>query len=221
MRVEKEPMHVETLHGIGWEGGCKNYQYACSDGRCIAKEWVCDGDGDCSSGEDEKTAKTHTVCSPSRFQCTNRLCIDEALLCNGNDDCGDNSDEPSACGIDECKSKRPVCSQICIEKKIGYECKCHPGYQFQEVENVTGPGNSSQRASQNRKCIDIDECSTTYPCSHYCKNTIGGFKCSCADGYTMLSDGICAVADGSAPGIQPYYLRLIGTSKNNVTTFTS
>lgn len=49
--------------------------------------------------------------------------------------------------INECNSKRPVCSQICVDKKIGYECQCHPGYQL-EQESL-----SSKEVSPNKKCV--------------------------------------------------------------------
>ena len=40
--------------------------------------------------------------------------------------------------------------------------------------------------------IDIDECFenlSTLPCDHLCNNTIGGFDCSCEEGFMLLEDG--------------------------------
>lgn len=59
-------------------------------------------------------------------------------------------------GIDECKSRRPVCSQVCVEKKIGYDCKCYQGYTFNDTldtELNTSQRNQIQRTSPNRKCV--------------------------------------------------------------------
>jgi len=35
---------------------CKNDEFRCDNGRCISKQWTCDGDSDCPHGEDEKKA---------------------------------------------------------------------------------------------------------------------------------------------------------------------
>ena len=37
---------------------------------------------------------------------------------------------------------------------------------------------------------DINECLGTNPCEQNCNNTIGGFFCSCWDGYALLNDMI-------------------------------
>lgn len=34
--------------------------------------------------------------------------------------------------------------------------------------------------------MDVDECSTTLPCSQRCINTYGSYKCLCVDGYEAL-----------------------------------
>lgn len=36
-----------------------------------------------------------------------------------------------------------------------------------------------------RTCVDIDECSSGFPCSQQCINTYGTYKCLCADGYEV------------------------------------
>jgi len=72
------------------------------------------------------------------------------------------------------KIVRP-CEQICIDRPIGYECKCHPGYK-----------------SMGHSCHDVNECASTEiikPCNQICYNTIGSFKCDCTAGYTLLPDG--------------------------------
>ncbi|XP_057250968.1 wall-associated receptor kinase 5-like [Beta vulgaris subsp. vulgaris] len=51
----------------------------------------------------------------------------------------------------------------------GYRCTCRPGY---EGNPYLSPG-----------CTDIDECASPIkPCSHYCTNTLGSYKCSCPKG---------------------------------------
>lgn len=67
------------------------------------------------------------------------------------------------------------CAHICIDRPVGYECKCYPGYK-----------------SVGHLCHDINECNSTEitkPCTQVCYNTIGSFKCDCKAGYTLLPDG--------------------------------
>uniref|UniRef100_A0A0D9WY97 Protein kinase domain-containing protein n=1 Tax=Leersia perrieri TaxID=77586 RepID=A0A0D9WY97_9ORYZ len=51
--------------------------------------------------------------------------------------------------------------------------------------------------SNNSACadneLDIDECldNVTYPCGGICKNTLGGFVCSCPGGKHMMHGGVC------------------------------
>lgn len=33
---------------------CKGDEFNCTNGRCIPKQWMCDGDSDCTDGEDER-----------------------------------------------------------------------------------------------------------------------------------------------------------------------
>lgn len=52
-----------------------------------------------------------------------------------------------------------------------YQCKCWPGFHLKD---------------DGKTCVDIDECSTTLPCSQRCINTYGSYKCLCVDGYEAL-----------------------------------
>lgn len=48
------------------------------------------------------------------------------------------------------------------------QCKCWPGFRLKD---------------DGKTCVDIDECSSTLPCSQLCINMYGSYKCLCADGY--------------------------------------
>ena len=53
-------------------------------------------------------------------------------------------------------------------------CKCLPGYQ---------PRRSSQGTFY---CRDVDECEILSPCSQFCTNLYGSFKCSCDRGWVLF-----------------------------------
>ena len=40
-----------------------------------------------------------------------------------------------------------------------------------------------------RLCIDINECTGRTKCNQLCVNTIGSYKCTCRNGYTLDMDG--------------------------------
>lgn len=46
--------------------------------------------------------------------------------------------------------------------------------------------------------MDIDECTTTYPCSQRCINTHGSFHCLCVDGFELSPNDptICKSTSG-------------------------
>lgn len=52
-------------------------------------------------------------------------------------------------------------------------CGCRSGYRL---------------ASDGVSCLDVDECATWSYCSQLCTNTVGGFACSCVDGYVLRPD---------------------------------
>lgn len=55
------------------------------------------------------------------------------------------------------------------------QCKCWPGFLLKD---------------DGKTCIDIDECSSGFPCSQQCINTYGTYKCLCADGYEIQPDNL-------------------------------
>ena len=63
--------------------------------------------------------------------------------------------------------------------------------QQPEVSRPCPPGAEADRPSPPplHSCKDVDECALSRPCSHWCRNTNGSYRCSCADGYTLRSDG--------------------------------
>ncbi|CAH0551681.1 unnamed protein product [Brassicogethes aeneus] len=151
---------------------CTPFEFRCNNSKCILELLKCNGKDDCGDNSDEEKC-SEDYCSKDRFKCENKVCINETLVCNGENDCGDFSDEIK-CGINECSARPSPCAQSCVDKPIGYECKCNPGYEV-------NPKNK-------QLCKDIDEC-LDRPCSQGCHNTIGSYLCYCESNYVSSLDG--------------------------------
>ncbi|CAB1328019.1 unnamed protein product, partial [Coregonus sp. 'balchen'] len=157
-------------------GSCSLGEFHCTDGRCLPRvQWECDGHPDCLDQSDELPHNPN-LCNGSFFMCVNGRCVSLASLCNRRDDCGDASDERN-CHVNECLNRRVSgCTQDCEDLLVGYKCKCWPGFRLK---------------NDGQTCVDIDECSSDFPCSQLCINTYGSYKCLCADAeepFLILAD---------------------------------
>ncbi|CAB3364278.1 Hypothetical predicted protein [Cloeon dipterum] len=181
------------------DGKCESNEFSCANEQCISLSNLCDGRIDCYDGSDEipRICRNFTRggCSDDEFLCNNNICLHDKLVCNNENDCGDFSDE-TGCNIADC-AKPGICAHICVEKKIGYECKCRPGYTV--------------NPNDKQLCVDINECETQYPCSQMCRNTLGSYVCSCTDDYILKPNKHSCKANSSVePSLiftNKYYIR--------------
>ena len=114
--------------------------------------------------------------------------------------------------VDECKTHEHDCliwGQTTCKNLIGsHECLCDPGFKKAEPD-LHGVEKISDL------CVDIKECEDpdVHKCDQFCLELVGGFKCSCYEGYVLqlnrrtcveenpcysksFCDGICEKIDG-------------------------
>ncbi|XP_041062394.1 basement membrane-specific heparan sulfate proteoglycan core protein isoform X1 [Carcharodon carcharias] len=104
---------------------CPIDKAVCQNGQCIPRDYLCDGERDCTDGSDELDCGTPSPCEPNEFKCKNGRCALKLWHCDGDNDCGDNSDEeycPTKGPGDTCAPEQFVCvsTQTCIP--ASYQC---------------------------------------------------------------------------------------------------
>ncbi|OWA55095.1 Low-density lipoprotein receptor-related protein 1 [Hypsibius exemplaris] len=184
------------LHAGNPHSTCHPGDFTCSDGDCIPSNWRCDGGNDCADGSDERHCLGHasshipaaptSTCRLDEFFCVlwnkSGQCLPLSKACNNHHECLNGTDEGPGC-LTACQSNGQ-CSDVCHATPHGPVCSCPPGYTL---------------SSDQKVCIDIDECETADslngPCSQICINTRGSFKCACLDQFTLGHDGSSCKAD--------------------------
>uniref|UniRef100_UPI0037E9B39D uncharacterized protein n=1 Tax=Semicossyphus pulcher TaxID=241346 RepID=UPI0037E9B39D len=179
------------------------YACACDHGFKLAKDGrSCVDFNDCTD---------QRQCPGENFMCVNTLGGFQCVCKDGYKMTGD-----MCLDVDECVSA--PCEHMCANTPGSYECSCYDGYkEDQKAPNKCklhcgeeeclaecDPNNSFQcncpvgyileERRGHSVCIDMDECGS-YACAQHCKNTFGGYVCSCSRGYTLVDQHRCVKTD--------------------------
>nr|XP_033484843.1 basement membrane-specific heparan sulfate proteoglycan core protein isoform X12 [Epinephelus lanceolatus] len=138
-------------------GPCRADQATCQSGECIPRDYICDGERDCSDGSDEFRCGTPSPCEPNEFKCKNGRCALKLWRCDGDNDCEDNSDEtdcPTKGPGDRCAPEQFEClsDRTCIP--ASYQCDDEPDCPDRSDEygctppSVTSPPEESIQAAR-------------------------------------------------------------------------
>ncbi|ELW62289.1 Low-density lipoprotein receptor-related protein 2 [Tupaia chinensis] len=157
-----EFLYALFLLPVHHEQTCLSDEFKCDSGRCISREWICDGDNDCGdmSDEDERHHCEKRNCSRSEFFCINsrppaRRCIPLSWVCDGDADCSDAYDEHQNCTRRSCAENEFTCANgLCILNSFRCDWRNDCG-DFSDERNCSYPTcHEHQFTCQNGRCIN-------------------------------------------------------------------
>ncbi|KAL3854471.1 hypothetical protein ACJMK2_013739, partial [Sinanodonta woodiana] len=212
---------------------CRDDQIQCANCRCIPIDWHCDNQDDCGDSSDEPVNCTFSPCPGHDFTCDNKKCIDSKSICDGTNDCGDSSDE-KICNNYACLPQQWACpntgncipiTSVCDEKvdcgeeNVDEGVACNNsyctglscGHACRSIPNgglcYCGDG-YTLNPSDNKTCIDYDECESWKFCDQKCENSEGSYRCSCQSGYVLEGRHTCRAVNKTKMQL------IVGTESN-------
>ncbi|KAG2466989.1 FBN2 protein, partial [Polypterus senegalus] len=210
-RINTNIDECEELPGLCQGGSCLNtfgsFMCHCPAGYNLSEEsHICEDVDECVAYSN--------ICGPGT--CYNTLgnytciCPPEYMPINGGNSCLD---------INECQEIPGICMNgVCINMIASFRCECPTGFSYNdlilgcedyneclEIPNICSHGecvdllgsyrcvcHSGFKATTDQKmCIDTDECERQ-PCGNgTCKNTIGFYNCLCHPGFELTLSNDC------------------------------
>ncbi|MEQ2228706.1 Low-density lipoprotein receptor- protein 1B [Ilyodon furcidens] len=187
------------------DSSCLWNQFACSKNKCIAKQWLCDGENDCEDGLDESVQICGTItCAPGLFSCPGSYaCVPKRWLCDGERDCPDGSDELSPAGCapnNTCDDSSFRChNKACIPQRFvcDHDNDCGDGSD-ESVECVYRSCGSGEFRCGDGRCLLSSqwECDGYADCPDHSDELPLNLKCLaagslCNGSFFMCSNGRC------------------------------
>ncbi|XP_034084331.1 thrombomodulin [Gymnodraco acuticeps] len=193
--------HACIKNGDSYECTCEQGYKLAQDGRsCV----------DLNDCRDERQ------CPGENFLCVNYIGGFQCVCMDGYAPIGD-----QCVDVDECASA--PCEHLCDNTPGSYACSCYDGYKadpksmhkcklhcgVEECPAECDPndkfqcycpeGYISEERGEHTVCIDMDECENLY-CDQACKNTFGGYVCSCYPWYTLVGEFACVKNEDGTDG---------------------
>ena len=103
--------------------------------------------------------------------------------------------EVFAVDINECNNDPSPCAEVCNNNDGSYTCSCTDNSRTVTADgDCIGNVNSitvTLYSNVYTYITDVDECATPGRCQHICNNRVGGFFCTCNEGYQLVNGINC------------------------------
>ncbi|KAL1512556.1 hypothetical protein ABEB36_002135 [Hypothenemus hampei] len=177
---------------------CESHEFLCHlSNTCILGSLQCNGNSDCSMGEDEENCKKLTHCPIGHFACNDGKCIPENQVCDHHYDCKDKSDEQQCTSdhtrMQKCSPNHFACEDgTCIDER--FLCDrvndCPDGTDEQNCLSSTCI--ASQFRCDSGECIPKSwECDHDYDCRDLSDEHEDCMSVTCSSHMFTCNNGKC------------------------------